>query len=75
MEAVTKLLKKYEAASGQKLNKDKTSIFFSRNTSTEKKQVITHLSGLQATQSYDKYFGLPTLVGKSCTHAFSGIKD
>lgn len=45
------------------------------NTSVEKKQEITLLSGLQVTQSYDKYLGLPTLVGKSHTQAFSGIKD
>ena len=52
---LTKLLEKYEVASGQKLNKEKTSIFFSRNTSPEKKLEISQLSGLQATQSYDKY--------------------
>jgi hypothetical protein len=72
---LTKLLDKYEAASGQKLNKDKTSIFFSRNTSPEKQKEIALLSGLQATQSYDKYLGLSTLVGKSRTQAFAGIKD
>jgi hypothetical protein len=72
---LTKLLDKYEAASGQKLNKDKTSIFFSRNTSQEKREEISQLSGLQATQSYDKYLRLPTLVGKSRMQAFRGIKD
>lgn len=72
---VTKLLDKYEAASGQKLNKEKTSIVFSHNTSQVKMQEITQLSGLQATQNYDKYLGLPTLVGKSRITAFSGFKD
>jgi hypothetical protein len=72
---LTKLLEKYEVASGQKLNKDKTSIFFSPNTSLEKRMKISQLSGLQAIQSYDKYLGLPTLVGKSRTQAFAGIKD
>ena len=33
---LTKILERYEEASSQKLNKDKTSIFFSRNTSPEK---------------------------------------
>jgi hypothetical protein len=42
---LTKILDKYEAASGQKLNKEKTSIFFSRNTSPEKRMEITQLSG------------------------------
>lgn len=72
---LTKLIDKYEVASGQKLNKDKTSLFFSRNTSDEKREEITHLSGLQATQKYEKYLGLPTLVRKSRTKAFKNIKD
>jgi hypothetical protein len=62
---LTKILKKYEQASGQKLNKDKTSIFFSHNTPNARKEEISQLLGLQASNSYDKYLGLPTLVGKS----------
>jgi hypothetical protein len=72
---LTKILDKYEEASGQKLNKDKTSIFFSRNTSREKREEISHLSGLQATQKYEKYLGLPTLVEQSRSKAFKNIKD
>jgi hypothetical protein len=72
---LVKILELYEVASGQKLNKDKTSIFFSRNTSMEKRAEISQLSGLQATQNYDKYLGLPTLVGKSRVQAFNSIKD
>jgi hypothetical protein len=72
---LTKILDKYEAASGQKLNKEKTSIFFSRNTSVEKREEITRLSGLQAMEKYEKYLGLPTLVGKSRSKAFKSIKD
>jgi hypothetical protein len=33
------------------------------------------LSGIPATQRYDKYLGLPTLVGKSRKPAFKNIKD
>ena len=72
---LTKLLERYEVASGQILNKDKTSIFFSCNTSSKKRLEISQLSGLQATKSYDKYLGLPTLAGKSRTQAFNCIKD
>jgi hypothetical protein len=72
---LTKIMDKYEVASGQKLNKEKSSLFFSRNTSEEKREEISHLSGLQATQKYEKYLGLPTLVGKSRSKAFKNIKD
>jgi hypothetical protein len=72
---LTRILDKYEAASGQKLNQDKTSIFFSRNTSREKREEIVRLSGLKAIDRFEKYLGLPTLVGKSRSQEFKSIKD
>jgi len=49
--------------------------FFSWNTDATRRQEIITLSGLQATQRYDKYLGLPALVAKSRTQAFQCIKD
>jgi hypothetical protein len=72
---LTKILERYEEASGQKLNKTKTSIIFSRNTSQEKRDEISRLSGLCATQCYEKYLGLPTMVGRSRYNSFKSIKD
>jgi hypothetical protein len=60
---LTKILERYKEVSSQKLNKDRTSIFFSRNTSPEKREEISRLSGLSATQCYEKYLGLPTMMG------------
>ncbi|XP_059450979.1 uncharacterized protein LOC132181760 [Corylus avellana] len=48
---MTEILSLYEAASGQKLNKEKTSIFFSRNTSNEAKKEIIEEAGIPANQS------------------------
>ena len=56
---LTKILERYEMAYGQKLNKEKTSLFFSRTTSLAKREEITKLSGLKATEKYEKYLGLP----------------
>jgi hypothetical protein len=61
--------------SGQKLNKSKTSIIFSRNTSSERRQEITRLSGLIEAHRIDKYLGLPSFVGRSRIQAFSSIKE
>jgi hypothetical protein len=58
-----------------KLNLSKTSIFFNRNTGPLKRQKITQLPGLEATDRYDKYLGLPALVGKLRAEAFQSIKD
>jgi hypothetical protein len=72
---ISKILEKYEVAFDQCLNKSKTSIFFSRNTSLERRSEISQLSGLQATLSFDKYLGLLALVGKSRYQSFKNIKD
>lgn len=71
--ALTKLLDEYVTVSGQRLNRDKTSIFFSRNTSQEMKDCILQLSGISTTQRYEKYLGLPALVGKSRVREFQDI--
>jgi hypothetical protein len=65
----------YEATSGQKLNLQKTSIFFSRNTSHSRREEILSLSGLTEAHKFDTYLGLPALVGKSKTQAFNNIKE
>lgn len=72
---LTKLLKIYEKASWQKLNMDKTSIFFNRTISMEDIDQILNIYGIQATQRYEMYLGLTALVGKSKTWAFRNIKD
>ena len=70
-----KILEIYEKASGQRLNKEKTSLFFSRNTSEAIKQELLALSGIPSTQGYDHYLGLPAIIGRSKTKAFASIKE
>jgi hypothetical protein len=65
----------YEKASGQKLNNNKTSMFFSKNTTVVDKEAILEIVGVPTTHCYDTYLGLPALVGKSRTTAFKGILD
>jgi hypothetical protein len=65
----------YEAGLGQKLNLNKTSIFFSRNTSNERKQEILLQSGLSEATRIDSYLGLPIVVGKSKRLAFNDIVE
>ena len=58
-----KVLSNYEQESGQKLNKEKTSLFFSRNTNGDTKEAIKELFAAQIIQQHEKYLGLPPLVG------------
>jgi hypothetical protein len=73
-EKIQILLKLYERASGQKLNKEKTSLFFSKNTPQGAKEVLGNLVGVTSTNCFEKYLGLPLMVGKSQLASFSSIK-
>ena len=70
---MTVILKNYEEASGQKMNTNKTAIFFSKNTPKLIKETILEFAGIPESNSYDKYLGLPALVGRSHTQAFKSI--
>jgi hypothetical protein len=72
---VSEILVCYEQGSGQRLNKEKTSLFFSRNTDQRVREKIIKLAGVPESQRYDTYLGLPALVGKSRIREFQGIKD
>jgi ribosome-associated protein YbcJ (S4-like RNA binding protein) len=65
----------YEAGSGQKHNMQKTSIFFSCNTSQDRRQEILRLSGVIEAHKFDTYLGLLALVGQSKNQAFTNIKE
>lgn len=66
---------RYEKGSGQRLNKEKTSIFFSKNTRPEAKDLILTVAGIKSSQSYDKYLGLPIQLGRDRIKYFKSIID
>jgi hypothetical protein len=70
---VREALQIYEMASGQKLNYGKTAVFFSRNTRPEVKNDILEAAGVSASHSYERYLGLPALVGRSKVSTFADI--
>jgi hypothetical protein len=67
------ILQQYEIASCQKMNNNKTAIFFSSNTSEADKENIQRSARIPTIQRYDTYLGLPTLMGRSYMAAFKGI--
>ncbi len=69
------LLELYEAASGQKINRQKTAIFFSKNTEDSVRADILLFWGASNTAHFEKYLGLPAVVGRNKTQAFKGIRD
>ncbi len=74
-EALLELLKTYEHASGQKINSGKTALFFSHNAQQDCRQIILNLFGTSTTTQFEKYLGLPLVIGKAKKRAFNDIKD
>ena len=69
------ILERYEKASGQKANKNKTTIFFSKSTVEINKNEIKSALGLQEIEHYEQYLGLPSLVGRRKKQSFNLIKE
>jgi len=69
-----KILEIYERASGQVINKDKSSIMFSPNTIQQDRSQMRVNLGIQAEAKSERYLGLPVAVGRSRKKAFEYIK-
>lgn len=69
------LLLRYGKASGQYMNKEKTSIFFSTNTPLEDRRKVLMEGGALVQGSYEKYLALPIMVGKSKYNTFRCINE
>ena len=57
------------------LNRCKTGLFFSKSTPTEIQNLIKDSLGVQDIKLYEKYLGLPALVGKSKRASLDFIKE
>ena len=72
---VLEILKLYAEASGQCINMEKSSVYFSSNTPHQKRELIKGMLDVSEVQRFEAYLGLPTLVGRSKYHTFSFLKD
>ena len=72
---VTSMLDVYEKESGQKLNREKTSLFSSKNTKEDIHKFMKDNFGAQIVKQHEKYLGLPLVVGRGKKKAFNHIKD
>ena len=65
MKSIQAILEVYEKASGQQINVKKTILFFGKPVREETKNSIKLLLGVPEIKHYEKYLGLPAVVGKN----------
>lgn len=58
------ILAKYERASEQQINREKTTLFFSKSTPHGMQEAIKNALGVSVVQQYEKYLGLPSFIGQ-----------
>ena len=75
VETIAQILQTYEKASGQSINLEKSSAYFSSNNSDSQKQLILGILGVKEVNRIETYLGLPTLNGRAKYHTFSYLKD
>ena len=68
-------MRKYELASGQKINQGKTTLFFERSVFPVLKNAIKNLLGVPEIKEYECYLGLPAVVGKNRRASLNYIKE
>ena len=74
-DSLQRILRVYEKALGQQLNRAKISLFFSQNTRDEVKEEIKIRFGAQIIHQHEKYRGLPSLVCRNKRNSFNDIKE
>ena len=65
VQTIKNIMEIYEKASGQKLNTEKTTLFFSKNVPNCSKLFIKNLLGVPEIREYESYLDLPAVVGKN----------
>ncbi|XP_023882264.2 uncharacterized protein LOC111994610 [Quercus suber] len=75
MQCITDTLQLYADSSRQCINFEKSSMFFSKNTTRRQRGLIENMLGVKEVEKFETYLGLPTLLGRSKCQAFSFLKD
>uniref|UniRef100_A0A803NUS5 Reverse transcriptase domain-containing protein n=1 Tax=Cannabis sativa TaxID=3483 RepID=A0A803NUS5_CANSA len=72
---VQRMLEVFANASGQRVNFEKSSVFFSTNTTIQMRQTICNRLSIREAEERSKYFGLPSSIGRNKMAAFSYVVD
>ncbi|KAE8671992.1 hypothetical protein F3Y22_tig00111877pilonHSYRG00313 [Hibiscus syriacus] len=65
----------YEVASGQKVNLEKSTLYFSPSTRQECRDQISSILGIGEVSDLGHYLGMPLHIGKNKTNTFGYLKE
>lgn len=72
---VMTMLSVFEKASGQKINIEKSNVFFSHNVQDVMKREILQITGFMEASASTQYLGLPNCIGRNKTAILGYLKD
>ena len=74
-EKLLEILATFERAFGKQINRDKTTLFFSKYTSQQMQTSIKEALGVPVVQQHEKYLGLPSFIGHKKKESFDNIEQ
>lgn len=74
-EEILSILDRYAQASGQIINLEKSSMTFGAGTIPEARDVVHAVLGIPVVEKFEKYLGMPGVVGRSKMEVFGFLKD
>lgn len=72
---VINLLGIYERASGQQVNRKKSSIFYSSNVLNYNRESLCHTLQMPEANEHSTYLGMPNIIGRNKTALLGYLKD
>ncbi|XP_021732105.1 uncharacterized protein LOC110698909 [Chenopodium quinoa] len=70
---IVDILNQYEAASGQKINYEKSNVPFSKGVETEKKEEMIGILKMKQVERHGQYLGIPNIAGRSKRGVFEAL--
>ena len=69
------ILLRYEGISGQAINFNKSNVVFSKNTTTQNRDVVCRILEVKEVNTPGNYLGMPMHIGRKKTVVFNGLTE
>jgi hypothetical protein len=73
--SIKDIIQHYQEASGQMVNMEKSELMFSKRVPEEDKRDIAQILPMKKVDTFSKYLGMPTEIGRSKHQVFNYISD